>query len=417
VLASIQSVLGLITFVIIAWALSEKRNVSFLRVAVAGLGIQLLIAILVFKLPGIQAFFVILNSMVMALQESTDAGTAVVFGYLGGATLPFDETVSGGSYVLAFRALPLVIVIGALTSLLTYWGILPLIVRGLSKVLERSMGVGGAVGLAAAANIFTGMVEAPLFIRHYVSRLTRSELFMVMTAGMATIAGTVLVLYASILGEVMPNAVGHLLTASVISAPAAIMMARIMVPPGSSMTSAHEPIDSGMHGSIDAITQGALSGLRIFLNVIALLITFVALVHLVNIMLGWLPLSGEAPLTLERILGYMMAPVCWLMGVPWPEATSAGSLMGVKTILNEFLAYIQMTQLPPGTLGERSELIMTYALCGFANFGSLGILIGGLTTIAPDRREEIVGLGIRSIVSGTLATCSTGAVVGLVSAL
>ena len=416
ILASIQSVLGLITFVAIAWLLSEKRGETGWQVAAAGLGIQLGIAILVFKLPWIQEAFLWLNNLVIALQESTDAGTAVVFGFLGGGALPFEETVPGGSYILAFRALPLIIVIGAITSLLTYWRVLPFIVRLLSRALQKTMGVGGAVGLAAAANIFTGMIEAPLFIRQYMSRLTRSELFMVMTLGMATIAGTVLVLYATFVGMILPNAVGHLLTASVISAPAAIMIACIMVPSTQASTAAHEPLDSGYHGAVDAVTQGALSGMKMFLNIIALLIAFVALVHLVNIMLGGLPGAGDDPVTLERLLGYLMAPVCWLMGIPWDEAMVAGSLMGVKTILNEFLAYIQLSQLEPGTLGDRSELIMTYALCGFANFGSLGIMIGGLTTLAPERRQEIIGLGMKSIVAGTLATCTTGAVVGVVSA-
>jgi CNT family concentrative nucleoside transporter len=223
------------------------------------------------------------------------------------------------------------------------------------------------------------------------------------------------VLYATFVGRVLPNAIGHLLTASVISAPAAIMIARIMVPSGQTVTDAFEPMESGMHGAVDAVTQGALNGMKMFLNIIALLIAFVALVHLANIMLGWLPEAGGGPITLERLLGYLMAPVCWLMGIPWSEAPVAGSLMGVKTILNEFLAYIQMSQLPPGSLTDRSELIMTYALCGFANFGSLGIMIGGLSTLAPERREEIIGLGMKSIVSGTLATCTTGAVVGVLT--
>jgi CNT family concentrative nucleoside transporter len=414
-LASIQSVLGLFTFVAVAWLLSEKRSEAHWRIALAGLGIQLGIAILVFNLPWIQNLFLQLNNLVLALQEATDAGTAVVFGYLGGGEIPFEESTPGSSYIMAFGALPLIIVIGALTSLLTYWKVLPFIIRMISLALERSMGVGGAVGLAAAANIFTGMIEAPLFIRQYMSRLTRSELFMVMTLGMATIAGTVLVLYATFVGRVLPNAIGHLLTASVISAPAAIMIARIMVPSGQTVTDAFEPMESGMHGAVDAVTQGALNGMKMFLNIIALLIAFVALVHLANIMLGWLPEAGGGPITLERLLGYLMAPVCWLMGIPWSEAPVAGSLMGVKTILNEFLAYIQMSQLPPGSLTDRSELIMTYALCGFANFGSLGIMIGGLSTLAPERREEIIGLGMKSIVSGTLATCTTGAVVGVLT--
>ena len=275
------------------------------------------------------------------------------------------------------------------------------------------MAVGGAVGLGAAANIFVGMIEAPLFVRNYLSKLSRSEMFMLMTAGMATVAGTVLILYATFVGEVIDNAIGHLLTASIISAPAAITVAKLMVPSDAPPTSAELESDTEVNSSMDAITQGTMNGLKLFLNIVAMLLVFVALVHLANALLGLFPPVAGSVLTFERILGWIMAPICWLMGVPWSEAIVAGSLMGVKTILNEFIAYLQLAALPEGTLSDRSELIMTYALCGFANFGSLGIMLGGLTTMVPERRTEIVDLGLKSIVAGTLATCCTGAVVGV----
>ena len=275
------------------------------------------------------------------------------------------------------------------------------------------MGVGGAVGLGVAANIFVGMVEAPLFIRPYLATLSRSELFVMMVSGMATIAGTVLVLYAAIIGPVIPNAVGHLVTASLISAPAAITIALLMIPNTTASTAGKLVPDRGAESTMDAITSGTRSGLDLFLVVTAMLMVLVALVFLGNTVLALLPGVGGQPVSLERLLGYVMAPVCWLMGVPWSEASTAGALMGVKTVLNEFLAYLQLAALPAGALTERSELIMTYALCGFANFGSLGILIGGLSTMVPERRGEVVQLGVRSIVAGTLATCCTGAVVGM----
>jgi len=302
-----------------------------------------------------------------------------------------------------------------LTTLLYYWGILPPVVRGFARVLERTLGVGGAVGLSAAANVFVGMVEAPLMIRPYIAQLSRSELFLVMSGGMATIAGTMLVLYATILGSVVPDAAGHFITASVMGAPAAILMAGIMVPEkegrrtGGSLGT-DEPVAAS---AMDAVVKGTTSGLALLLNVVAMLIVLVALVHLANLILGLLPQVGGEAITLERMLGYAMAPVCWLMGVPWAEAVTAGSLMGVKTILNEFLAYLRMAALPAEALSPRSERIMLYALCGFANFGSLGILIGGLATMAPSRRDEVVSLGLKSIVAGTLATCLLGAVVGI----
>ena len=411
---ALHSTFGLFVLLALAWLVSEdKRNSGHARTAIVGAGIQIIVALALLKVPLMQSAFIVLNDGVVALQAATESGSTFVFGYLGGGTLPFEETQPGASFILAFRALPLVIVVSALTALLTYWRVLPLLVKGFALVLERTMSVGGAVGLGTAANIFVGMVEAPLFVRRYLSHMSRSELFMLMTAGMATVAGTVLILYATFVGTVIPNAVGHLITASIISAPAAITIARLMVPPQGPPTAAELEPASDTTSSMDAITQGTMAGLKLFLNIVAMLLVFVTLVYLANSLLGLLPDVAGKALTFERMLGWLMAPVCWLMGVPWSEAVVAGSLMGVKTILNEFIAYLQLAGLPAGTLSDRSELIMTYALCGFANFGSLGIMLGGLTIMAPERRSEIVGLGMKSILSGTLATCCTGAVVGI----
>jgi len=412
---SLQSAFGLLVFLAIAWALSENRRGASVRVVVAGVAAQLILAALLLKVPPLEAALAALNDLVLVLQSATDAGTSFVFGYLGGGPLPFEETQPGASFVLAFRALPLIIVVSALTAVLTYWRVLPWIVRGFAFALEKSLGVGGAVGLGTAANVFVGMVEAPLFIRPYLARLSRGELFVIMVSGMATIAGTVLVLYATIIAPVVPNAVGSLLTASLISAPAAVTIALLMIPQTADSTAGTLVPERGASSTMDAITRGTRSGLELFLMVIAMLLVLVALVFLVNAVLALLPDVAGQPLSLERLLGYAMAPVCWLMGVPWSEALSAGALMGIKTVLNEFLAYLRLAALPPGALSERSELIMTYALCGFANFGSLGILIGGLSTMVPERRDEVVGLGLRSIVAGTLATCCTGAVVGILT--
>jgi CNT family concentrative nucleoside transporter len=306
-----------------------------------------------------------------------------------------------------------VLVMSVLTTLLFHWRILPPIVRGFGFILERTLGVGGAVGLSTAANVFLGMVEAPLCIKPYLNRLTRSELFVVMTGGMAGIAGTVLVLYAEVLRNVIPDAAGHMVVASVLGAPAAILISLIMVPetPGG-VPSKVDRIAPVATGTMDAVVRGTAAGLELLLNICAMLIVLIALVHLVNGALALLPAIGGEPVTLERTLGYVMAPVCWLMGVPWSEAPAAGSLMGLKTILNEFVAYIKLAALPPDALSERTRLIMLYALCGFANFGSLGIMIGGLATMAPERRDDVVSLGFKSIMSGTLSTCLIGAIVG-----
>jgi concentrative nucleoside transporter, CNT family len=292
---------------------------------------------------------------------------------------------------------------------------MPPIVRGFSWALEKTLDVGGAVGLSTAANIFVGQVEAPLFIRPYLAKLSRAEMFVVMTGGMAGIAGTVFVLYATILAPAIPDAAGHIAVASILGAPAAILISLIMVPDpadrrtGGRLDDIHQVFDSSM----DAIVKGTTAGLELLLNIVAMLIVFIALVHLANAILGLFPDFAGAPITLQRILGWIMAPVCWLLGVPWSQAVTAGGLMGIKTILNELVAYLQLAALPEGTLEPRSRLIMLYAMCGFANFGSLGIMIAGLATMCPEKRGEVVSLGLKSIVSGTLTTCLLGAMVGV----
>jgi concentrative nucleoside transporter, CNT family len=340
-----------------------------------------------------------------------------VFGYIGGGTLPFELKTPGADFVLAFQALPIVLVMSVLTTLLFYWRILPPIVRGFAWALERSMGVGGAVGLSTAANIFLGMVESPLFIRPYLARLTRGELFMVMTGGMAGIAGTVFVLYATLLRAVIPDVAGHILVASIVSAPGALLISMLMVPdkPGEQSDVREIEVGQVADSTMDAIVRGTAAGLELLLNIVAMLIVLVALVALANSILSLLPDVAGAPITFQRMLGIVMAPVCWLMGVPWDQAVTAGGLMGVKTVLNEFIAYFELAKLPTDALDPRSRLIMLYAMCGFANFGSLGIMIGGLNVMAPERRTDILSLGAKSIVSGTLTTCLMGAIVGVLN--
>jgi CNT family concentrative nucleoside transporter len=411
----LQGSAGLVVFLLLAWLMGENRKQVSLKMVVVGIGAQVITGLILLKVAVFRQFFLVLNDGVMALAAATTAGTTFVFGYLGGAPLPFVETYPGAAFVLAFRALPLVLVISALSALLFHWRILPLVVKGFSWCLRKTMGLGGAEGLGVSANVFVGMVESPLFVRPYLEKMTRSELFTLMTAGMATIAGTVMVLYASILGDAIPGVMGHILTASIISVPAAVTVAKVMVPETGSPTGGQLVVANPDAGSMDAVTRGTLQGVELLINIVAMLVVLVALVHLVNTMLGVFPDMGGRPLTLQRVLGGVMAPIVWCMGVPWQEAPVAGGLMGVKTILNEFIAYLELSRLAPGTLSDRSMLIMTYAMCGFANPGSLGIMIGGMGTMAPGRRSEIVALGLRSVVAGTLATCMTGAVVGILN--
>jgi concentrative nucleoside transporter, CNT family len=407
-----RSALGFLILHALAWALSEnRRNVAW-RPVVAGMLLTLVLGVVLLKAPLIKDAFMVLNDALAALERATREGTSFVFGFLGGGPLPYTESYAGASFALAFRALPLVVVVSALSALLFHWRVLPWIVKGFSLLLEKTMGVGGAIGLSSAANVFVGMVEAPLFVKPYIRSMSRGELFVLMSCGMATVAGTVMALYASILSKVIPDALGHILIASIISTPAAIAISVLMVP-GDARVTAGGLVPQGATSSMDAITRGTLDGVQLLINIVAMLLVLVALVSLANQILALLPQVSGSPITLQRVLGVALAPLVWIMGIPWSEATTAGSLMGTKTVLNELLAYLDLARLPLGALSPRSSLMMTYALCGFANFGSLGIMIGGLATMAPERRDEIVSLGGKTIVSGTLATCVAGSVVGI----
>ena len=412
-MAEFQPFLGLAFLVLVAWAMSENRRGCSWRIVIAGLAVQFFLALVLLKIPQTQIVFAWLNDGVLALQKATEAGTSLVFGFLGGAPLPFKEPYPGAAFILAFRALPLVLLMSALSALLYHWRILPWIVRGFAWALGKALGISGAASFGTAANVFVGMVEAPLLIRPYLNRISRSELFIVMTAGMATIAGTMYALYATFLANVIPGAAGHLLTASLISGPAAVMIARLMVPSDGAEAQGRVETERLYDNSMDAVTTGTIDGLRLLGYILGMLVVLVALVSLVNAILGVAPDAWGAPLTLQRILGWVMAPVTWLIGIPWSEAVTAGQLLGTKVALNELLAYLELAKLPPEALSERSRLIMMYALCGFAHFGSLGIMIGGMGAMAPDRRKEIVKLGLKSVLAGVMATCMTGAVVAV----
>src|SRR3978361_1235684 len=343
----LQSAFGVFALLVIAWAFSENRRAVSLKQAAIALVVTFITALALIKLPFVAHAFGALNDAVGALASASRAGTSFVFGYLGGGALPFELKAPGADFILAFQALPVVLVMSVLTTLLFYWRVLPPIVRGMAWLLERPPGVGGAVGLSTAANIFLGMVEAPLFIRPYLAQLTRSELFLVMTGGMAGIAGTVLVLYATLLAPLIPDAAAHFVIASVLGAPAAILISLIMVPetsPGHTGAKLDNP-DMDASSTMDAIVKGTTAGLELLLNIVAMLLVLVALVYLVNAMLGLLPDIGGASISMQRMLGYAMAPVCWLMGGPWPQAITAGSLMGVKTVLNELIAYVHPCKL------------------------------------------------------------------------
>jgi CNT family concentrative nucleoside transporter len=412
-----QGIIGLSLMIGLCWLFSENRQNVHLPIVAKSLALQILFAITLLTLPASQQLFVVLNDGITVLQAATREGTTFIFGYLGGGELPFKETSPGGGFILAFQAMPLVIVISVFSAILMYFRILPLLMRGFSFILEKTLEIGGALGLAISANAFLGMVESPLMIKPYLAKLSRGELFAVMCAGMATIAGTMLALEAAMIQAVVPDAIGHLISCSLITLPAVVYISHLLVPDRSPVTTGNQDIDRGADSVMDAITVGTTNGLQLFLNIIAMIIVIVALVYLTNAILGTIPEIAGATVTLERILGLIMAPLTMMMGIPLADALITGQLMGTKVVLTEFIAYVRFGQIPVEELSARTRVIMTYALCGFANFVSLGIMITGLVTMVPERRAEILALGGKSIIAGTIATCSTATIVGIIIAI
>jgi len=417
ILQQAQGLLGITLILLLIWVLSEnRRNRPSWRWIFGAIAMQIVLALLIIRVPVIWDFIGLANSAVTAVEQATLAGSSYIFGYAGGAELPFVlKEGAQAPLIIAFQILPLVIVFSALAALLWHWGILAWLVRGLSWALRRSLGVSGVVGLSGSSNIFLGVVESPLVVRAYLERMSRAELFAVMVLAMATISGAILVLYAQTLKHTVPNAVGHMISASLISLPAAILIARIMVPGDQGTAADSQKTSIKYDSSIDAIVRGTMDGMQLFLAVIAIILVIFALVALVDQMLALLPLIEGSPLTLRRLFGWVFAPFMWAIGIPWDQAPAAGALMGTKTILNEYVAYLDLAALPEGQFTPRSQLIVTYAMCGVANLASVGLLVSTIGTLAPGRRAETAALGMKSWIAGNAATAMTGAVVGLIT--
>ena len=412
-LLNLQSLLGLAVIIGVCWALSEKRGAFPWRLAIGAVAVQALLVLLVFGVPGAEIGLKAITDSVDALSAATRSGAQFIFGYLAGGDQPYVVQNQPALFVFAFEVLPLILVISALSALLWHWKILKWITRGFGFIFQKSMGLGGASALAVAANIFLGMIESPIVIRAYLDKLTRSEVFLMMVVGLATVAGSTMVAYAVILGPVLSNAAGHVLVASIVSAPAGVLLARILIPeePGQGGAFADYSSDLKYDSAVDAISKGTSDGLMVVLNISAILIVFVALVALVNIILGNFWLFGE-PLSAERILGVIFAPVAWLTGVAWADAPEAGRLLGVKLTLTEFVAFIELGAVPEGEISERTRMILTYALCGFANIGSVGITVTGLSILMPERREMVLGLVWKALAAGFMATLMSASIVG-----
>ncbi len=415
-LENAQSLVGVFVTMGICWALSEKRAAFPWKLALGAIAVQAGLVLLLFGLPAARSVLAGAGTVVDGLSGSTQAGVKFVFGFLAGADgQPYTVTNPGGLFTFAFRVLPVILVICALSALLWHWRILKWVIQAFGALFERTMGLRGPPALATAATVFMGQVEGPIFIRSYLPALSRSELFMLLSVGMSCVSGSTMVAYATILKGVLPNAAAHVLTASVISAPAGVLLARIAVPRDAAAEAGESDdltADAMYESSIDALIKGIGVGLEICLKIAATLIVFVSLVAMVDGALGLFAPVGGAPLSLERIFGALLSPLAWCLGVPWKEAQAAGSLLGVKLMLTEFTAFIDLANLAPGALSGRSRIIMTYALCGFANIASVGINVAGYSILAPSRHKEIMGMVWKAMLVGFLATCMTASVVG-----
>ena len=412
----IQPTIGFFALLFLGAVFSENLKAIKLRYVLSGVLIQLLLAILLLKVNAIGTFFEYLSDGVMVLKAANDYGTQFVFGYLadGAPGAPFDITNPAGTFIFAFGGLTLIILMSAISALLWHWRVIPVIVNALALLFKKPLNVGGPIGLGATANVFLGQVEAPLLVRPYLSSMTRHELLILMTVGMSTIAGSVMVVYTTMLTPIYGSGlIGHFLTASLISVPAGIMFANMMIP-SEVKTDFPEGDSSKMYSStVDALTQGTKNGLEIFLSVIAMLIVVMALVFLVNSILDVFPDINGSPITIERMLGLIFAPLAWFMGIPWEESLIAGQLLGVKTALNEFVAYLYLSDSETYNLSEKSRLIMLYALCGFANFSSVGILLSGMSAMVPERRDDLISVTGKALWAALLASCMTGFIVGI----
>jgi len=412
----LQPVIGFFVLLLLGAIFSTNIKKIKIRYLINAIVIQFALAFLLLKWTVITDFFEILSRGVLALTSATDSGVAFVFGYLatGAPGAPFEVINPGGTFIFAFGGLVLVIVVSAFSALLWHWRVIPFIVNGLSYLFKKPLNVGGPVGLSATANVFLGQVEAPLLVRPYLATMTKHELLILMTVGMSTIAGSIMATLNLMLFDVYgASLIGHFLTASIISVPAAIMYANMMIPSEEKTDFPSDHDEKMYRSSIDAITEGTRSGLDIFLNIMALLIVVLSLVALANMSLAELPHFNGQALSLERMAGWIFAPLAWCMGIPWHESQLAGELLGIKTMTNEFIAYIRLAEIDASLLSERTRLIMLYALCGFANLSSVGILISGMGAMAPDRKDDLIAVSGRALVAAVLASCMTGFIVGI----
>ena len=411
-----RAILGLFVITGIAWLLSENKKRFPWKIVVGAVAMMYAFTLLLFGVPIIRAGLDSVNSGINVLIAATREGTAFVFGPVIGDQAKWEQLVGTPGPIFIFQLLPLVIVIGSLSAILWHWGVLKVITNGFAFIFQRTMGMGGPTSLSVAANIFMGQTEAPLLIKPYLKVMTRSELLIVMATGFATIAGSVLVVYVTLLRDTLPAVAAHLITVSIIASPAAVALAMVMIPETETTSKSSGETDFKYHSTMDAFASGATDGIAIIWNIATMLIAALALVYIANAILGAFPFTinwngVDQRLSLDMILGWMFAPLMYMAGVPMNEAAQAGTFVGQKTVFTEFVAFINLGSLPPEAMTERTRTIVTYAICGFANFGSMGILIGGLSIMCPERRPDFLSLAWKTLFSGTLATIMAAAVV------
>lgn len=403
-------VAGISFFIGVAWLLSERRSAVSLRFSVKAFLLLLFLAVLLLKVPFITNAVAALNSVVAVLQDATNESARFLFGYLAGGPTPFELTKPENNFIVVFQVLPLVLVISALSAVLFHWRVLPLIINGMSFVLRRTLGISGPLGLSSASTVFLGTIETPLLIKPYLSKMSRCDFFAMITCSMCTVSGTVMVLYASVLSDVVANPILHILTASLINVPAGLLIAHLMIPPraGQEADETAERISSPYESTVDALLNGISEGMTMVIGIIGVILVFFALIYLAN---RGLALFGDG-ISIQFLLGFFLKPVMFLIGVPWAETDQAAGLMSTKIVLNEFVAYLELAKVR-ASLSPETNVALLYAFCGFANLASSGIIIGGLSAILPERKSEVVSLTFRSLISGNLATLLTAAVVGL----
>jgi len=408
-----HGLLGLFAFIFIAWLFSENKKAVRVKPILIGVLIQIILAIALSKISFFTDIFNWINKAVICLEHATMQGTSFVFGYVGGAKTPFKVQDNTSTYSLAFQALPLVIVISAISSLLFYYRIMPFIIRHISWVVSHVLGLGGAIAIGVSANLFLGMAESPLVIRPYMKRITHSELFTMMTCGMAGVAGTVMGLYVAILSPIMPHVMSHVIASVLISLPAVVFISRIMVPETNVLTEGRELYVENRLSAIDALTKGVSIGAQVFISIVAMLIVLVAIVSFIDKGLSLIPAIDGQVLSLSYLIGFLFQPIMWLVGIPWDQAHLAGNLMATRLVLNELVSYQQLAVLKAGALDAKSQLILVYAMCGFANISGLGIMLSTYNVLMPKRRKEFMALGGKALLAGTICTLMTGTIMGV----